>query len=422
MNQQNIVVVENLSKEYTRVGARAASGNSTTGVMSSMRQRGPREVFKALKNINFTLKQGEILGVIGFNGSGKTTLLKILSGITEPSQGIYAVPESTTGILETGSGFSADLTGLENIFYYASLLGIRKKKIEEKIEEIIEFSGIGDFIYSPVKHYSQGMYLRLAFSIMVHLEADLLLLDEILSVGDITFRQKVFDHLKKLRQNGTSIILVTQAPKEIAFFCDHIMILDKGESVFFGNPSAAINHYNRMAMNAMIQKGRANIPARNGQPGSIASMQNEAVSIKEMMVCAKDKTDNNEILRTDEIVITVSFEWLLDNSRVDLMFDLINGWGIPVLASSSMKMQPLAECKKNRKYRMQCLIPAEFLSEGSYTIDVFILVNKDKVVFQQSTAVRFVVGKANAGGEETGDFFIPTSLQPNFKWETEDLQ
>lgn len=422
MNQQNIVVVENLSKEYSRVGTRAASGNQSTGVMSAMRQRGPREVFKALKNISFTLKQGEILGVIGFNGSGKTTLLKLLSGITEPSQGTYTVPESTTGILETGSGFSADLTGLENIFYYASLLGIRKKKIEDKIEEIIEFSGIGDFIYSPVKHYSQGMYLRLAFSVMVHLEADLLLLDEILSVGDITFRQKVFDHLKKLRQNGTSIILVTQAPKEIAFFCDNIMILDKGESVFFGNPSAAINHYNRMAMNAMIQKGRANIPAKNGQPENIASMQNEAVSIKEISVCARNKAGNNEILRTDEIVISVSFEWLADTSRVDLMFDLINGWGIPVLASSSMKMQPLADCKQSGKYRMQCTIPAEFLSEGSYTIDVFILVNKDTVVFQQSTAVRFVVGKANAGGEVAGDFFIPTSLQPNFKWETEDLQ
>lgn len=197
--------------------------------------------FWALKDINIIVQKGECLGIIGHNGAGKSTLLKVLSKALWPTNGQIKVKGNMVSLLELGTGFHPELTGLQNIYASARLLGFTTKYINGKLPSILDFSELGDFIHQPVKTYSSGMYVRLAFSLYANLEPDIYVVDEALSVGDVFFQQKCFDFLQKLKDRGAAIILVTHDMQTVKKFCTRVLIMQEGRVVHEGNPLEMVN-------------------------------------------------------------------------------------------------------------------------------------------------------------------------------------
>lgn len=199
--------------------------------------------FWAVKNITFDVPPGQSVGIIGHNGAGKSTLLKLLSSITAPTSGEIRIHGRMAGLLEVGSGFHPDLTGRENIFLSGTILGMRREEIHRKLESIIDFAEIRPFIDLPVKRYSSGMYVRLGFAIAAHLDLHILLLDEVLAVGDSDFQQKCIDRVLALKAAGVTIVFISHDLRAVERICERVLILDKGEVLFDGASAAAISAY-----------------------------------------------------------------------------------------------------------------------------------------------------------------------------------
>ena len=234
----------------------------------------------ALNDVSFRVKRGERIGIIGANGSGKSTLLKILSGITKPSSGTAVITGRVASILDIGAGFHAELTGKENIFLNGQLLGFDKKEIREKYEEIVVFSGIGKFINEPVKHYSNGMYLRLAFSIMAHLNFDIYLLDEVLSVGDTSFQLKVNNFLQqKIATGQGTFIFVSHNLSELRMLCDRFYLLDNGH-LLEDHSKGLVEEY----ISDSFGLAETGLPFNRTLLGDSNQPSNEFIAIKEVYV------------------------------------------------------------------------------------------------------------------------------------------
>jgi ABC-type polysaccharide/polyol phosphate transport system ATPase subunit len=214
-----------------------------------------RQAFWALKDVSLGVERGEALGIIGPNGSGKSTLVKLFSRITAPSEGTITLDGRLSALIELGAGFHPDLTGRENIFLSGSILGMTYREIARKISDIVEFAEINHFINVPVKKYSSGMFVRLGFSIAVHLDADIMLFDEVLAVGDVAFQARCFEQVEKLRKIGKTIVLVSHDFAAIERICDRAILLRSGEVEMIGEPPAVIEHYQALASSALPHPG-----------------------------------------------------------------------------------------------------------------------------------------------------------------------
>jgi ABC-2 type transport system ATP-binding protein len=199
--------------------------------------------FEAVSNISFNVHRGETLGIIGRNGSGKTTLLKLIAGVYRPSTGYICVRGTVAPLIELGAGMHSELTGRENILINGLFLGYSKREIQQREHRIIEFSELQDFIDTPVKQYSSGMYMRLAFAVAIEVDPDILVIDEILAVGDAPFQQKCFKRLQHLRESGKTILLVSHSTEQVLDCCDRVILLNKGRIVIEGPPCDAIERY-----------------------------------------------------------------------------------------------------------------------------------------------------------------------------------
>lgn len=199
--------------------------------------------FHALKGVDFEMRRGETIGIVGRNGSGKSTLLQIICGTLTPSAGTVEVHGRVAALLELGAGFNPDFTGRENVYLNGSLLGLTREEIDERYEDILAFAGIGDFIEQPVKTYSSGMYVRLAFAVASNVTPDILIVDEALAVGDAKFQAKCFARLKNLRDTGTTILFVTHSTEQIVTHCDRAILLDGGHLLADGEPKQVVNQY-----------------------------------------------------------------------------------------------------------------------------------------------------------------------------------
>jgi lipopolysaccharide transport system ATP-binding protein len=202
-----------------------------------------RREFWALQDLSFEVKPGECLGIIGRNGAGKSTALKILSRIMKPTKGRMVVNGRLSALIEVTAGFHHDLTGRENIFLNGTILGMSKREIESKLDQIIEFSGIEEFIDTPVKRYSSGMFARLGFSVAAHVDPDVLIVDEVLSVGDSLFQQKCVERMREVLRSGAAVLFVSHNMKTVAEFCDKCLLLEKGRTVTIGSPQEVISTY-----------------------------------------------------------------------------------------------------------------------------------------------------------------------------------
>jgi lipopolysaccharide transport system ATP-binding protein len=234
-----VLIARNVTKRYPLF--RGPAHRLSSALFGGLVKR-PNE-YSALEDVSFDLGRGDALAVVGRNGAGKSTLLQILSGVLEPSSGSVTVPKRVAGLLELGSGFNPEFTGRENIFVNAAILGLDRATTSERLEQIIEFADIGDYIDQPVKTYSSGMYLRLAFSVAVNVEPELLLVDEALTVGDVFFQQKCYTRLNEMRRSGTSVLLVTHSMADAAEFCNKGIVLSQGRVVFSGRSKEAVEYY-----------------------------------------------------------------------------------------------------------------------------------------------------------------------------------
>ncbi len=259
MGSNIVVKLENVSKYYKLYDS---PKGRLKEALHPFRKKYHKE-FYALNNISFELKRGECLGVIGKNGMGKSTLLKLIAHIIEPSFGTIQVNGTVSALLELGTGFNPEFTGRQNIYFYGTILGFRKNQIEEKVEKIIRFADIGEYIDQPVRTYSSGMFVRLAFSVQTSLEPDILIVDEVLSVGDIFFQQKCHSRIEELLSRGTSLIIVSHDMQLIEKYSNNTIVLSNGELLFKGNPHTAIQKYYSLADNYPLDSSKNVIKDNN---------------------------------------------------------------------------------------------------------------------------------------------------------------
>lgn len=207
--------------------------------------------FFALNQISFQVKKGETVGIIGTNGSGKSTILKIITGVLTPTTGEVQVDGVISALLELGAGFNMDYTGIENIYMNGTMMGFSRKEMEEKLPDILDFADIGDFVYQPVKTYSSGMFVRLAFALAINVEPEILIVDEALSVGDVFFQSKCYRRMEEIRRDGTTILMVTHDMGSIIKYCDRVVLLNKGNFIAEGNPGAMVDLYKKILANQL---------------------------------------------------------------------------------------------------------------------------------------------------------------------------
>ena len=207
--------------------------------------------FYALNNISFEVKKGETVGIIGTNGSGKSTILKIITGVLTPTTGEVVVDGTISALLELGAGFNMDYTGIENIYMNGTMMGFSRKEMEEKLQDILDFADIGDFVYQPVKTYSSGMFVRLAFALAINVEPEILIVDEALSVGDVFFQSKCYRRMEEIRKKGTTILMVTHDMGSIIKYCNRVVLLNKGDFVAEGAPGHMVDLYKKILANQM---------------------------------------------------------------------------------------------------------------------------------------------------------------------------
>jgi lipopolysaccharide transport system ATP-binding protein len=240
-----IIEVSHLTKEYQLGHITSLKEN----VLNTFRRLGgkpvqKRENFKALDDVNFTVEQGEVVGIIGHNGAGKSTLLKHLANISKPTKGKVIVRGSIAPLIEVGAGVNPEMTGRENIFLNGAILGIPKKIIQQKLDEIIDFSELEQFIDTPVKRYSSGMTVKLGFSIATSMDADILIIDEVLSVGDLAFQRKCFDRMENLiKKQGKTVLLVSHNIRQVERICSRVLLLNHGHLLMDGQPKTICNHF-----------------------------------------------------------------------------------------------------------------------------------------------------------------------------------
>lgn len=242
MKNNTVIKFEKVSKKFKK-GHKLLLKEAMLDIFRAPKQGD----FWAIKDTTFEIKQGESVGIIGMNGSGKSTILKLIAGVLIPTKGKISVCGKISPLIELGAGFHPELTGRENIYLNGTILGLSRKMIDNKLKEIVDFSGLSEFIDTPVKHYSSGMYMRLGFAIAVNVEPDILLVDEILAVGDASFQKKCLEKMQNFRKNGVAIIIISHSLDLISNFCDRIILINKGKVAFVGNPERAIKKYNQIS-------------------------------------------------------------------------------------------------------------------------------------------------------------------------------
>jgi len=417
----------NLGKQY-RIGATPERYNtlrdSIVGMVKSpirrLRQgfmpasREEKNVIWALKDISFEVRQGQVLGVIGRNGAGKSTLLKVLSRVTEPSAGEVTIHGRVGSLLEVGTGFHPELTGRENISLNGAILGMRRTEIEQKFDEIVAFSGVEKFIDTPVKRYSSGMYLRLAFAVAAHLEPEILVVDEVLAVGDAEFQRKCLGKMNDVAQQGRTVLFVSHNMSAILRLTDESIVLEKGQIAMRGPTIEAVDYY----MSSGFSKTGERLWIGDEVPKNAHPFTPAALRVR-------DSRDNVvDTVRSSEPV-TIEIEYKLDETIQGLRvgFYLMNMRGEFVFTSFDTDDPGLFEDYSTRQaghYVSRCEIPPDLLNEGRYALGVNASAYRVRRYFQDERALTFTVDAVGAPGKQWPETRLGL-IRPKLPWVIEEV-
>jgi lipopolysaccharide transport system ATP-binding protein len=366
----------------------------------------------ALRDISFEIQHGEVFGVIGRNGAGKSTLLKILSRITEPTVGRAAVHGRVGSLLEVGTGFHPELTGRENIYLNGSILGMDRAYIDRKFEEIVEFSGVGKFIDTPVKRYSSGMYLRLAFAVAAHLEPEILVVDEVLAVGDAQFQKRCLTKMSDIRGEGRTVIFVSHNLTAVRALCDRALLLRQGTLVANTSASEAVSMY--------VAEIRDSVLSRE-YPNETSAPQNASVVVRKVAVHNRNGEPLEEIDTATPFTIDVDYATKQDGAFVGinlLVYDLENN----LVFQSLSTLEPVwyGRPMPFGRYRTSCHIPGNLLNAEWYVIGVQLFGIGFSDLHLAPEVLRLEVQDAS---ETRGDYFgqYPGVVRPMLEWCTRSL-
>lgn len=320
--------------------------------------------FFALKDVSFEVEEGQSLGVVGQNGAGKSTLLKILTGVLLPDSGGIHVDGRITGILELGTGFNAEFTGLQNIFLNGTLLGISKKQINERLDTIIGFSELGDFINEPIKLYSSGMVMRLAFSIAIHADPKAFVVDEALSVGDAYFQQKCMRKIKEFKNNGGSIIFVSHDINAVKILCDRALLLDQGSKIEEGEPDKIINTYNFL----LAKKSKGEEIHLRDSADSEKTYGNLKVEIVDAKMLNK-KDQNSEVFVSGEkctVEIVLKANQAVDDITVGIL--IRDRFGQDIFGTNTHHLKVPMSLKAGERCVVKYVMDEFNIGSGKYTL------------------------------------------------------
>lgn len=324
-----VISVDAVSKRFV---VRRDSSIKERIVTMGRQGRRHRQDFWALRDVSLTISAGETIGLIGHNGSGKSTLLKVIGGIIEPTSGTVLERGRLAALLELGAGFHPDLTGRENVYLNAAVLGLSRDETDARFEEIVAFAAIDDFIDTQVKFYSSGMYVRLAFAVAVHTDPDILLVDEVLAVGDEAFQRKCMDRISQFQREGRTIVIVSHALNQITELCTRAVLLDRGNVLHDGDPNVAVAKFREL-----LEAGRIEASGR-----SIDSAQRRRGAIIECSVSGVGRAPGEPIQRGDDIEVRLTVEAEhLDSWIVSVQVDDLMGQKVFETATDRLNVPPI---------------------------------------------------------------------------------
>ncbi len=393
MNNDTVIQVENLAKFY-RIGERQSYLTLRDQLARlalspfTSRKTDPVNEFWALRDVSFEVARGEVVGIIGKNGAGKSTLLKIISRITEPSAGKITLHGSVASLLEVGTGFSPELTGRENIFLNGSILGMSKQEIRKKFDEIVDFSGVEQFLDTPVKRYSSGMYVRLAFAVAAHLDSEILLVDEVLAVGDVEFQKKCLQKMQAITKGGRTILFVSHNLAAIEALCNRGIILETGRVTYSGKSSNAVRHY----LEQQKVPSDENLLNRKDRQGD------GRVKISGFRILNQQKEIVSSMMSGDNYCFEIDYHKFVSEKLKNVVvgisiYDELNIRVMELRTSFSNANLSLTE----QKGKIQCLVNDLPLTLGSYTFSLILTAN--------DIEMHDLLESAYASSVDGGDFF-----------------
>lgn len=400
-------LVDDISRHWAKLRGKPDPLSKIGASSNDKDKSGPDEIW-ALKDVSFEVNQGEVLGIIGRNGAGKSTLLKVLSRVTAPTHGEIRVKGRIASLLEVGTGFHPELTGRENTFLNGAILGMTKAEIRSKFDEIVEFAEVGKFIDTPVKRYSSGMYVRLAFAVAAHLEPEILIVDEVLAVGDAEFQKKCLGKMGDVASQGRTVLFVSHNMAAVKSLCQRAIVLKNGLLNFEADANTAVDFY--------MQSGTEPLSVCDWSDGN--RPQNENIEVRKASVYAKGKQAGEPIASSNDVVFEVEFFNNINKGQIDVTWDLINAQGIHVAHVGS-------SCSQNGLpqgwFRTTALLPRNILNTGRYSFCVQFGRNQRELLLRIEDVLTFDI---EDGIDRKGGMFkqLPGVIHPVCDWRTEELK
>lgn len=382
MSKSKVIRVEHLSKCY-EIGK--SKDDSLRGSINGFfKGKNETEEFWALQDINFSVDEGEVIGIIGNNGAGKSTLLKVLSQITKPTSGRIELTGRVASLLEVGTGFHPELTGRENVFLNGTILGMTRKEIFSKFDEIIAFSGVEKFIDTPVKHYSSGMYVRLAFSVAAHLDPEILIIDEVLAVGDVEFQRKCLGKMKDVAGQGRTVLFVSHNMASVRMLCTRALVMKEGELIFQGDVDDAVQLYlgNNEGNDFVTSWDERDAPG------------NENIRLLKI---SADPVKGDIIDVNSGILLKYTIACSVPNITLGTTMELVNQNDVllfhdGVLISSDND-------SKEGVYTVEFLIPSDLLNKGNYRVNLLFGQNRRILLLRLDGIHSFSVENSHREGD-----------------------
>jgi lipopolysaccharide transport system ATP-binding protein len=358
MSKSDVAIsVRGLGKSYTIAHNQEKHSTLAEQLLSRVKNpfhRPERETFWALKDVEFDIKKGDVVGIIGRNGAGKSTLLKILSRITEPTTGEIDVFGRIGSLLEVGTGFHPELTGRENIFLNGAILGMRKKEIDRQFDAIVDFSGVEQFLDTPVKRYSSGMYVRLAFAVAAHLSSEIMVVDEVLAVGDAEFQRKCLGKMKDVASGGRTVLFVSHHMQSVQVLCNKGMYLEKGTCTYAGDVGGAIERYVQS-----FERPTAAMTDPQRRPGSGEFRFTSVTAGKEFFECGEPKVVRYRVERKKQF-----------SGRYFVSCQVVNEIGATILQCDSRMVEHWID--GDDAHDGELIIRTPWLKPGTYRVDLFV--------------------------------------------------